>query len=52
MKAQKKKQQALNVINILQIDKYGSPAARSWGENELYMKSNIFEYRHFIQWIL
>jgi hypothetical protein len=40
------------MINIFQSEKYDSPAARSWAENELYIRSDIFEYRHFIQWIL
>ena len=36
------------MIRMFSHDKYESPAARSWAENEAYVRSNIFEYRHFI----
>ena len=40
------------MISLFQSDKYENNSARLWAENEAYVRSNIFEYRHFIQWIL
>ena len=36
------------MLNILQSDKYEKTSSRLWAENEAYVRSNIFEYRHFI----